>query len=165
MRNIISLLLLQAAFSSIFLPSAHGANTIIQPTCKKTPFYDLCVSVLQTDSRSATADVQGLAVVAADKLAGKSTATLKQITSLAKKDPRYKACLESYNIVVKYDMQEILQAVSGDPKFAEQGASDVANEADTCGKSIQSFKSVVADSNKFVHDFSLVVVAIVRLLL
>ncbi|GKV37894.1 hypothetical protein SLEP1_g45863 [Rubroshorea leprosula] len=59
----------------------------------------------------------------------------------------------------------ILEGVSkGNPKFAEQSASDVATEADTCGKSIQSLKSDVGDKNKFVQDLALVVVAIVRLL-
>ncbi|GLT98963.1 hypothetical protein SLE2022_164340 [Rubroshorea leprosula] len=165
MKNTISLLVLQIAFSSIFFPSALGDNTLIQTTCNKTPDSNLCTKVLQSDPRSSSAtDVQGLAIIVAERLGKDATTTLQQITSLGKTNPQYKTCLESYNIV-KIDIQVILEGVSkGNPKFAEQSASDVATEADTCGKSIQSLKSDVGDKNKFVHDLALVVVAIVRLL-
>ncbi|GLT67191.1 hypothetical protein SLA2020_395170 [Shorea laevis] len=165
MKNTISLLVLQIAFSSIFLPLALGDNTLIQTTCNKTPDSNLCTKVLQSDPRSSSAtDVQGLAVIATDIVAKNATVTLQQITSLFKTDPQYKMCFESY-ITVKIDIQVILEDISGNPKFAEQSASDVATKADTCGKSIQSLKSDVSDKNKFVHDLALVVAAIVRLLL
>ncbi|KAG8480832.1 hypothetical protein CXB51_025304 [Gossypium anomalum] len=38
-------------------------------TCKKTPFYDLCVLTLKSDPRSSTADVPGLARIVADSSA------------------------------------------------------------------------------------------------
>ncbi|GKV37895.1 hypothetical protein SLEP1_g45864 [Rubroshorea leprosula] len=166
MKHTISLLVLQIAFSSIFLPLALGDNTLIQTTCNKTPDSNLCTKVLQSDPRSSSAtDVQGLAVIATDILAKNATVTLQQITSFFKTDPLYKMCFESY-ITVKIDIQVILEGVSkGNPKFAEQSASDVVTKADTCGKSIQSLKSDVGDKNKFVHDLALVVAAIVRLLL
>ncbi|GLT67192.1 hypothetical protein SLA2020_395180 [Shorea laevis] len=165
MKNTICLLVLQIAFSSIFLPSTLGDNTLIQTTCNQTPDSNLCTTVLQSDPRSSSAtDVQGLASIVVDRLAKDATTTLQLITSLDETNPQYKTCLESYNIV-KIDIQVILEGVSkGDPKFAEQSASDVATEADTCGKSIQSLKSDVGDKNKFVHDLALVVVAIVKLL-
>lgn len=160
------LFLLQLSLFSTFLPSVHGDTSLIQTTCNKTPYNNLCVSVLQSDARSSAAhDVERLAVIAAEKLSGEAKKTLKQVELLAGKDRRYKTCLDAYNIVVDADVPEILQATPGNPKFAEQGANDVGVEAESCGKSIKGSKSDIGDRNKFVHDWSLVVSAIVRLLL
>lgn len=87
MKNILCLALLQLALSFTFVLisqnsalelQGRGAN-LIETTCERTPFYKLCVSTLQSDPRSSSADVAGLAHIAADKLKAKAAATLGQI--------------------------------------------------------------------------------------
>ncbi|XWS14230.1 hypothetical protein CRYUN_Cryun36dG0105300 [Craigia yunnanensis] len=139
-------------------------NNLIETTCKQTPFFNLCVSTLQSDPRSSTADVAGLAHIAADSVNAKATATLNQITGLLKsaKDPNLQkalqSCVDSYNTIVKADIPVAIEAiVKGNPKFAVQSATDAANEAQDCEKSFANPpKSPVSDSNKamvflFVH--------------
>ncbi|XVF38897.1 hypothetical protein REPUB_Repub20aG0142500 [Reevesia pubescens] len=181
MKNTISLVLLQLAFSFTFIPvnqisalelQGNGAN-LIETTCKRTPFYNLCVSTLQSDPRGSNADGAGLAHIGADKLKVKATATLRQITGLLKgaKDPKLKMalrkCFDLYNIIIKYDVPVAIQAVSlGDPKFGVQYLTDAAIEADSCERSFKNQpKFPISSSNKVVHDLSNVVASIIQLLL
>lgn len=181
MKNILCLALLQLALSFTFVLisqnsalelQGRGAN-LIETTCERTPFYKLCVSTLQSDPRSSSADVAGLAHIAADKLKAKAAATLGQITGLLKaaKDPKLKIalrdCVDYYNAIIKYDVPEAIEAVAkGDPKFGVEGATDAANEADACERGFQNqLRFPISASNKAVHDLSAVVASIVQLLL
>ncbi|KAE8733141.1 Poly(A) polymerase, putative isoform 1 [Hibiscus syriacus] len=181
MKNTIYLALFHLSFCfTVFAfthPSAmelhgHGAD-LIQATCQRTPFYNLCVSTLRSDPRSSGADVAGLARIGAHKLKAKATATLRQITGLLKvtKDPNLKMalseCVDYYNAIVKYDIPEAIEAVvKGDPKFGVEGANDAANEADACRRRFKNQpKFPIYGSNKVVHDLSAVVASIVQLLL
>ncbi|XVE82302.1 hypothetical protein DITRI_Ditri15bG0137300 [Diplodiscus trichospermus] len=174
MKNIISLALLHLALSLTFLPVSHGRGAnLIETTCQSTPFYNLCVRTLQSDPRSSSADVSGLAHIGADKLKAKATAALGQITGLLKvaKDPKLKMalrdCVDYYNAIIKYDIPVAIEAVAkGDPKFGVQGANDAANEADACERRFKNQpNSRISASNKAVHDLSAVVASIVQLLL
>ncbi|KAK8487029.1 hypothetical protein V6N13_022830 [Hibiscus sabdariffa] len=181
MKNTFSLALLQLSFCFTFFAlthisalelHGHGAS-LIETTCQRTPFYNLCVSTLRSDPRSSGADVAGLARIGADKLKAKATATLRQITALLKvtKDPNLttalRECVDYYNAIVKYDIPEAVEAVvKGDPKFGVEGATDAANEADACGRGFKNQpRFPIYDSNKVVHDLSAVVASIVQLLL
>ncbi|XP_022761287.1 cell wall / vacuolar inhibitor of fructosidase 1-like [Durio zibethinus] len=181
MKNIISFALLQIACSFTFLPvsqnsalelQGNGGN-LIETTCKKTPFYNLCVSTLQSDPRGSSADVAGLARIGADKVKEKATATLGQITGLltGAKDPKLKMalrdCVDYYNAIIKYDVPVAIEAIAkGNPKFGVQSLNDAANEADACERKFQNQpKFPISDSNKVVHDLSAVVASIVQLLL
>nr|ASW25868.1 Pectinesterase inhibitor [Litchi chinensis] len=156
-------------FMVLFIESQVSAD-LIDDTCNKTPFYNLCVTTLRSDPQSSKADVQGLARIAAIKLQDKATSTKNQINDLlkGKTDPKLKGalniCADAYNIIVKYDISVIIGAITkGNPKFAEEYAIDLTKEADKCGKGISG--SPLASNNKFVHDLSDVVLFIVRLLL
>ncbi|XWS14231.1 hypothetical protein CRYUN_Cryun36dG0105400 [Craigia yunnanensis] len=181
MKKTITLALLQLAFSFSFFPVSHnsalelhgrGAN-LIETTCKRTPFHNLCLSTLQSDPRSSSADVAGLAHIGADKLKAKATATLVQITGLLKgaKDQKLKMalrdCVDYYNAIIKYDIPVAIEAVAkGNPKFGVQGATDAANEADACERRFKNQHNFpITGSNKVVHDLSAVVASIVQLLL
>ncbi|OMO58511.1 Pectinesterase inhibitor [Corchorus olitorius] len=174
-NNIISFVLLQIAFSFTFLPETHQLSSstnlnLVETTCKKTPFYNLCLSTLQSDPRSSKADVAGLAHIGADKVKARATATLRQITVLLKgaKDPKLKTalteCLDLYNTIIKYDIPVAIDAVvKGNPKFGVESAADAANEANDCER--RFIKSPISGSNKAVHDLSSMVASIVQLLL
>ncbi|XWS08468.1 hypothetical protein CRYUN_Cryun40dG0004800 [Craigia yunnanensis] len=180
MKNIVSLALLQLAFSFTFLPVSqssalelHGSVVnLIETTCKRTPFYNLCVSTLQSDPRSSSANVAGLALIGADKLKAKATATLGQITGLLKgaKDPKLKmalrVCVDYYNAIIKYDIAVVIEAVTkGNPKFGVEAATDAANEADACERKFKNQPKFPISGNKVVHDLAAVVASIIQLLL
>ncbi|XP_017974170.1 PREDICTED: cell wall / vacuolar inhibitor of fructosidase 1 [Theobroma cacao] len=181
MKNIIPLVLLQIAFSFTFLPVSAlelqggrgGANNLVETTCKKTPFYNLCLSTLQSDPRSSRADLAGLVHIGADKVKARATATLRQIIGLlrAAKDPKLQTalrdCVDLYDTIIKYDMPVTIEAVAkGNPKFGVQGATDAANEADDCERRFGNPpNSPISGSNKAVHDLCAIVASIAQLLL
>ena len=43
-------------------------GSIIEPTCKETPDFNLCVSLLNSDPRGSSADTSGLALILIDKI-------------------------------------------------------------------------------------------------
>ncbi|XVE82301.1 hypothetical protein DITRI_Ditri15bG0137200 [Diplodiscus trichospermus] len=173
MTKIISLVIFHAVFSFTFLPVTDSATSLIETTCKQTPFFNLCVSTLQSDPRSSTADVAGLGHIIADSINGKAPATLNQIKGLLKSatDPNMQkalqSCVDSYNTIVQADIPVAFEAITkGDPKFAVDSAADAANEAQDCEKSFANPpKSPISDSNKNVHDLSVVLESIASLLL
>ena len=151
------------------------SSDLIETTCKQTPFFDLCVSTLQADPRSSSADVAGLAHIAADSVNAKATATLNQITGLLKSagDPNLlkalQGCVHKYNTIIQADIPVAIKAkaiVKGDPKFAVDSSTDAANEAQYCENSFANPpSSPITDSNKAVHDLSTVLESIASLLL
>ncbi|XVF66079.1 hypothetical protein PTKIN_Ptkin10aG0005500 [Pterospermum kingtungense] len=173
MAKIISLVTLLTVFSLTFFPVSYSASTIIESTCKKTPSFDLCVSTLQADPRSSSADVADLARIAADTVNAKATATLNQITLLltTATDPNLKKalqdCVDKYNAIIKADIPTAIDAiVKGNPKFAISSATDAANEAQSCENGFADpLKSPITDSNKAVHDLSSVLESIASSLL
>ena len=144
---------------------------LVDQTCKQTPNYDLCVKTLRADPRSSTADVTGLALVTVDAIKAKATATLDRINGLlgTTPDPKTKAalshCGELYdNAVLKADIPSAIEALKkGNPKFAEQGVNDAANEADSCERAFGG-ASPISSFNRSVSDLSRVASAIIGLL-
>ncbi|XWS38915.1 hypothetical protein CRYUN_Cryun18bG0004400 [Craigia yunnanensis] len=173
MTKTIFLVILQAVISFTCLPVSYSASDLIETTCKQTPFFDLCVSTLQADPRSSSADVAGLAHIAADSVNAKATATLNQITGLLKSagDPNLlkalQGCVDKYNAIIQADIPVAIEAiVKGNPKFAVSSATDAANEAQNCENSFANPpNSPITDSNKAVHDLSTVLESIASLLL
>ena len=109
-----------------------------------------------------------------DMVKAKTIATLHRISELLTAgngpDPKTKAalrrCVELYdNAVLKADIPSAMEALrTGDPKFAEQGANDAANEADSCERDFNG-GSPITSFNRSVSDLSRVASAIIRLLL
>ncbi|XP_022760929.1 cell wall / vacuolar inhibitor of fructosidase 1-like [Durio zibethinus] len=171
MSKIISIVIIQAVISFTFFPLSYSDNNLIETTCKKTPFFDLCVSTLKSDPRSSTADVAGLALIAADSVKAKALATLNQVTGLIKSatDPKLlKAlnhCFDSYNNILQVDIAAAIQAiVKRDSKFAVNSATDAANKAQGCDNGFANPpKSPISNGNKAVHDLSVVLESIAKL--
>ncbi|OMO53478.1 Pectinesterase inhibitor [Corchorus capsularis] len=158
---------------TISLPSINC--DLVDQICKKTPFYDLCISTLRSNSNNSaeSSDVKGLASVAADILLSNATDTLNYIQSQISQtsDPQMERalayCAELYIPVVKYNLPQAIEALSkGKFEFASDGISDAAKQADACEKNFSgSLNSPLSDRNKLLHSLSDVAVAIVKLLL
>ncbi|KAK8671244.1 hypothetical protein V6N13_037844 [Hibiscus sabdariffa] len=174
MTKIVSLIILQALFCFTFFPLSYSANSLIETTCTKTPFPDLCISTVKSDPRSSTADVPGLALIVADSVNEKASATLNQISTLLKSatDPNMKkalsGCVDSYNTIIKADIPVAIEAIEkNNPKFAVGSATDAGNEAQRCEGSFgeNSTSSPISGSNKAVHDLSVILQSIASMLL
>ncbi|XP_034208233.1 cell wall / vacuolar inhibitor of fructosidase 1-like [Prunus dulcis] len=181
MKNSISpklmLSLLEIAFCLIvFLPISHckvsyfpmGAN-LIDLTCKKTPYYDLCVISLNSDPRSYTADVAGLGVVMADVVKAKATDSLNKINELLTQSPGDRSlttCVDYYKTVIEGDVPLANEAfAAGNAKLADQGMSDAGIVIDLCESQFSEGSSPVTDKNKAAHDVAAVGAAIARTML
>ncbi|KAL4292063.1 hypothetical protein GQ457_14G017160 [Hibiscus cannabinus] len=146
------------------------SNTLIETTCEKTPFVDLCISTLKSDPRSSTADVAGLAIIAADSAYAKANSTSNQIAALLKSatDPKLikalNSCIDSYNSILRVDLPVAILAIDkGTPKVAVERATDAENEAQKCEDSVTS--SPISGSSKAVHDLCGILQSIASLLL
>ncbi|XVE82300.1 hypothetical protein DITRI_Ditri15bG0137100 [Diplodiscus trichospermus] len=157
---------------TISLPSIQCGDLVDQ-ICKKTPFYDLCISTLRSNTNTNGSDVKGLASVMADTLLANATDTLSYIRAQINQtsDPQMERalayCAELYIPVVKYNLPQAIDALSkGQFAFASDGLSDAAKQADACEKKFSgSTKSPLSDRNKLLHGLSDVAVAIVKILL
>ncbi|KAJ7955264.1 Pectinesterase inhibitor-like protein [Quillaja saponaria] len=177
LKSLALIFLIQAILATIFIPRIqcriilpNDANLIDQ-TCKKTPNYDVCVSSLQSDPRSNDADVRGQARILVDVINSDSTQTLNEIKKLLQGSPEptvkeaLQACADKYNAILKGDVPQAVEGLDkGNFKFAESGANDAANEADSCERGLSS-KSTLTKLNTQVQDVAVVTAAVVRLLL
>ncbi|GMJ05427.1 hypothetical protein like AT3G17130 [Hibiscus trionum] len=159
---------------TISLPSIQCDDDLIDQICKKTPFYDLCISTLKSNSNTQNSDTQGLAGVMANILLSNATDTLSYIRAQINEasDPRMERalayCAELYIPVVKYNLPQAIDALSkGQFEFASDGISDAAKQADACEKNFSGPMKLEAlsERNKLLHSLSDVAVAIVKLLL
>jgi len=75
------------------------------------------------------------------------------------------SCASKYNAVLIADVPQATEALQkGNPKFAEDGANDAANEATNCESGF-SGNSPLTKQNNAMHDVAAITAAIVRLLL
>lgn len=150
-------------------------NDLVESTCKQTPNYDLCISSLRSDPKSSTADVRGLALIMVNVIKAKATETLNHINDLLKGGPgggkdkqALSSCADGYSAILKADVPEATQALTlGNVKFAENGVSDAAVEANACERGFSSSgrTSPLTDVNKNMNEICNVARAIVRMLL
>jgi len=180
MTNLKSLILcffLQAIVVMVTIPASQcrtflpNNENLIESTCKKTPNYNLCLQSLKASPGSSTADVSGLALIMVNVMKAKANDALKTIHDLqregagAKQRRALSSCDSKYKAVLIADVPQATEALKkGNPKFAEDGANDAANEAKYC-ESDFSGNSPLTKQNNAMHDVAAVTAAIVRLLL
>ncbi|KAM3707951.1 hypothetical protein ACB098_02G064400 [Castanea mollissima] len=177
MRTLVFIVLVHVVFQIIFLSSSQCArlspndDNLIEQTCKQTPNYNLCISSLKSDPKSATADVAGLALIMVNVLNTTTTQTLIHINSLLQSQRNevkeaLLSCVENYKIgVLTADVPVSIEALTkGNPKFADQGTQDAANESNSCEEGF-SGNSPLTVENTNINNVAKVANAIVKLLL
>ncbi|KAK7363447.1 hypothetical protein VNO77_05590 [Canavalia gladiata] len=177
LKPLILLLCVQALFIMILIPANESRTLVpndeklIDNTCKKTPNYNVCVQSLKAYPGSSGADVTGLAQIMVKVMKAKANEGLKKIHELQrlrqgpKQQRALSSCASKYRAILIADIPEATEALQkGDPKFAENGANDAANEATYCEDDF-SGKSLLTKQNNDMHDVAAVTAAIVRLLL
>ncbi|KAI3522649.1 hypothetical protein L1887_00597 [Cichorium endivia] len=152
--------------------SATADRLLIENTCKGTPSYNLCLSILLADPNSQNADLTGLATIVVYAVKNNGYQTLQQIVALKKSQPELTAaltqCGEVYKAVVDVDVPLSINALNlGNPKYAEDGMADTAVESQACERSFQDHAqtSPMTNANKAMEDVANVARAIIRMLL
>lgn len=146
--------------------------SLIEKTCKKTPYRDLCVSSLRSYPSSSGATIHDLAGIMLKLTLANATDTLSYIEALINQteDPQLERpldyCAELYIPVVKYTLPQAIAAFDKTQYgFAEYGMSYTGDQADTCEKEFSTSEaSPLGDRNKLMSELCDVAVAIIKML-
>ncbi|KAL0855405.1 hypothetical protein Bca101_060558 [Brassica carinata] len=144
-------------------------GNIVEKTCKQTPDYTLCLSLLNSDPRSSSADIVGLGLILVDKIKALGTETIGQIKVAYKTKPMLKRVLDECNLRYKTieedDVPTAIIAIKGNPKFAEGAIVDASVEASICEEGFPKGQSPLTDLTQKMVKICDVTIAIVRMLL
>ncbi|KAL3026966.1 hypothetical protein AAZX31_03G021800 [Glycine max] len=126
-------------------PWKDGNGDLVDQVCKKTPFYDLCSSILHSNPLSPKPDLKGVALL---------------VQSLA-------FCAESFIPIVKYILPQAADAISqGRFGFASYCISDVLKEVSSYDKKFSgATQAPLGDRNDIVQKLVNMASAMVKLLL
>lgn len=157
--------------SSVLWKDENGE--LVDQICKKTPFYDLCSSILHSNPLSPKTDLKGVALLMVKNILANATDTLSHIEGLIKQTSDHQLeqalafCAETYIPIVKYTLPQAADAISqGRFGFASYCISDAVKEVNTCDKKFSgSTQSPLGDRNGFVQKLVNVASAIIKLLL
>ncbi|XP_070675858.1 cell wall / vacuolar inhibitor of fructosidase 1-like [Malus domestica] len=142
------------------------ANLIAQ-TCNQTPYPDLCVSTLQSDPRSAKADVKGLGIIMVDAVRAKAREANLQVEELIDREPGNTPatnCRLNYSDIFHLHIPDAVEAFPKDDyKSAELAMINVVTNADSCERGF-SGGSPFKDESQALHDVAYVAAAIAKVL-
>ncbi|CAA7015608.1 unnamed protein product [Microthlaspi erraticum] len=145
------------------------AGDYVDTICKKTPDYTLCLSLLRSDPRSSTADTAGLGLILVDKIKALGTETLGQINQAYQTKPMLKRalneCTRRYKTIVDVDINTMIDAIKGNPKFAEDAVVDAGVEASICEEAFPKGQSPFTRLTTRMNNICDVTRAVVRNLL
>ncbi|KAK7303659.1 hypothetical protein RJT34_14571 [Clitoria ternatea] len=150
-----------------------GKSDLVDQICKKTPFFDLCSSILHSNPLSPKTDLKGVALLMVNNILANASDTLSYIegqikqTSDRQLEQALAFCAESYIPVVKYILPQAADAISQSRfGFASYCISDAVKEVSTCDKKFSSFsQSPLGDRNDIVQKLVDVASSIIKLLL
>ncbi|KAM0988067.1 hypothetical protein ACFX13_012289 [Malus domestica] len=171
-KSLISLTLIFVV-QIILLPIIHCRiifpmdAALVDQTCKQTPNFDLCETLLRSDPRSLNAeDAKGLASIMVDIVQAKATKSMDKINDLLNKSPvknqaLFTSCIDNYNTIIDDDIPQASEAFSNDDNItAEDRLKDITFEVDLCDKQFSGLSNPLKDVNKDVHDAASIAAAI-----
>ncbi|GMH03759.1 hypothetical protein Nepgr_005598 [Nepenthes gracilis] len=172
-KNIIATLaLLASVLRVLHAKSPHAyADDLITETCKKTPQFDLCKSILQ--GHRAVGDVKGLALIIIGVFESQTVDARNHVDDLMKhsQDPNFlqvlSDCKDTYQFLQSYSIVEAVSAVKlGDPKFGEEAMNDAVDQVvDGCeSRFLGRFTSPLAEQNQRLQNAGRVAAAIIKIL-
>ncbi|XP_004486535.1 cell wall / vacuolar inhibitor of fructosidase 1-like [Cicer arietinum] len=166
------LLLISIPFTS---SQTDENNNLIDQICKKTPFYDLCTSILNSNPLTPKTDLKSVALVMVNNILTNASDTLNYIEGLIKKtsdremEQALAFCAESYIPVVKYTLPQAADAITQNRfGFASYCVSDAVKEVNSCNKKFLgsvTLLSPLGDRNGIVQKLVDVASAIIKQLL
>ncbi|XP_074306540.1 uncharacterized protein LOC141641791 [Silene latifolia] len=150
--------------------AAFRETDMVTEVCKKTLYFDLCMTILFTDSRKHTSDTKGLAKIVLEKDKYIATQILSEVQSLARdtgkrREIREKCgqCAKGYNGIVS----KLLPAAN---KFLDSNKysssieqlKKVANDAKSCDEQFSKANMTEPFNNMSVHDITMVAVGVIQ---
>ncbi|KAJ8765875.1 hypothetical protein K2173_020391 [Erythroxylum novogranatense] len=159
-------ILVTITFLSVHCILVKSDTNLIEQTCKNTPYYNYCVTYLESRPGSLGANPEGLGLIMVSIVKDKATETLNLIKQELEKSPELKvplsACSQNYRYgILEADIPEATEALEkGNPKFAEDGMNDCVNETKSCEEGFHGKSSPVIPANKAVQITSAIAAAI-----
>ncbi|RDX71585.1 Cell wall / vacuolar inhibitor of fructosidase 1, partial [Mucuna pruriens] len=154
-------------------PWNDGNGDLVEQICKKTPFYDLCSSILHSNPSTPKPDLKGVALLMVNNIVANASDTLSYIEGLIKHtsdrdlEQALAFCAESYIPLVKYILPQAADAITqGRFAFASYCISVALKEVTTCDKKFSAAtQAPLWDRNDFVQKLVNVAQSIIKLLL
>ncbi|KAM5558752.1 cell wall / vacuolar inhibitor of fructosidase 1-like [Rosa sericea] len=166
--SLISIFLVQLVCSLLLLPIGQCSSVffpmdakLIDQTCRKTPDYNLCTSVLKS---SPDKDLRGLAIVAIDAVGSKATTTMNRINELLKQSPKDTAlnhCHDMYNVILNSYVQGARDTLKrgASSHIATSSMSLTPDTAMSCEEAFKG-RSPLTNLNKDVENIAAVAGAV-----
>ncbi|KAJ8759501.1 hypothetical protein K2173_007114 [Erythroxylum novogranatense] len=150
------------------LPRKIGGS-LIDRTCKQTPYYDVCVKTLLSNPQSYDTDEEGLARIMVSNVEARATQTLNHVNKWLEQPGLESnirqaliSCAHRYNAIVGEDIPQAIKGLNTERyMLAEQASYDVATEAMSCEEDFSN-KSPLTYMNMRVHDISIVAASIIK---
>ncbi|KAL1334962.1 hypothetical protein HN51_063900 [Arachis hypogaea] len=153
MRNKVSTPL-KLVLLSLTLLSTTYSDDLIDQTCKKTPYYELCSNVIHSNPATPS-DPKGMVVIMINYALANATDTLKYIGDLINKVSDHELqnklafCAgQSYMPVVKYVLHEAVDSINqGDFDLASHYISNAEKNIVACNKKFTGNQSPLSSRN------------------
>ncbi|XP_004508255.1 cell wall / vacuolar inhibitor of fructosidase 1-like [Cicer arietinum] len=153
-----------------FLVVTECNANLVEETCKKTQNYNLCIKCLNSDPRSSTSDLNGLALIMVNTIKLKAQTTLIKIRQVIetigdKLTPPQKqtlnSCTTNYNTILNVDVHDAYIALQqGNPRAAKDGVNDAATKGSTCendfSRKFPDGIGILGDTIKIMNDVATV---------
>ncbi|KAK2990173.1 hypothetical protein RJ640_014625 [Escallonia rubra] len=172
----LTLLLLALLLVSPFYanPNVNAANdSLVATVCSKTPHPEICTSILKSDPRTGTANMNDLMQISIDLASFNATATRVKSHSLllGTTDPglkeRLNTCATDYDDVGGYLDQAMEDFKSGDydgVNIAGSAAYDLAGDCENSFKKEPAYQSPLTNDNYNMENLGYIVVSIAYIL-
>nr|XP_011459775.1 PREDICTED: cell wall / vacuolar inhibitor of fructosidase 2-like [Fragaria vesca subsp. vesca] len=121
-----------------------GENPLIQKICHATPYYDLCISTLQSDKTSEKSDTEGLVAIVVKQAEATASSTYtyisKQMLTNGTMFGSAGELCESHYETTRLTLQESANDLGNDSfDSAGRKASEAREQAKTCGSDFARF--------------------------
>ncbi|XP_072977039.1 cell wall / vacuolar inhibitor of fructosidase 2-like [Typha angustifolia] len=161
-----------------FVQSFCSVTASLEETCKNATrskeFYEFCITSLQVVPESRTADIKGLASIAADLTMTNYTHTIAKVQGLQKKGGlsnsitmALSTCSDAYGVAIGYIQGSIAHIKTGDIKNAHINMIWANSAPDDCETAFDEFhnKSLLSTEDDFANRLSRLAINIIYLLL
>ncbi|XP_050215478.1 putative invertase inhibitor [Mercurialis annua] len=151
----------------------HATQDLISTACSHTLYYEICISSLNSDPRTKTADLQELANVALNLTISYGQETLAHITDLkstARGNDTVSSCLGDCMEVFSDAVEELNEAIDAlrikSLENVKTFVSAAMTDSDTCDEGFKEigFVSPVSDKTLYFSKLCSIFLAIVNLL-
>ncbi|KAG5070930.1 hypothetical protein JHK86_006141 [Glycine max] len=123
-------------------PWKDGNGDLVDQVCKKTPFYDLCSSILHSNPLSPKPDLKGVALLVVNNILANATDTLRYIEGLIKQAPDHE--FQGRFGFASYCISDVLKEVSSyDKKFSGATQAPLGDRNDIVQKLVNMASAMV----------------------